>query len=106
MTVTQCRGCGGVVDIARAAAARFQQSESDTTSMYFHMLERLVEKAQQPDEVMRKIQGLVEKEPLGLQTTTVYFCPPCAEAMEKYGHISQMLAYPPIEGEPTKERTE
>ncbi len=95
MIVTTCRGCQGVVDVARAMEAKFQGSESDTMSMYFHMLERLVEKAQQPDEVMRKIQGFMEKEPQGVGTTIVYFCPLCAERMTKQGFISNtVFAYP------------
>ncbi len=101
MIVTTCRGCQGVVDVARAMEAKFQATESDTMSHYFRMLERLVEKAQQPDEVMRKIKGMIEEEPEGVGTTIVHFCPMCAETMMKHGFISNtVFAYPaPESGE-------
>ncbi len=102
MIVTTCRGCQGVVDVARAMEAKFQGSESDTMSMYFRMLERLVEKAQQPDEVMRKIHGFMEKEPQGAGTTIVHFCPMCAETMKNKGFISNLTTvfdFPPPEPE-------
>lgn len=98
MTVTTCRGCSGVVDVARATEAKFQASESDTMSNYFHLLERLVEKAQQPDEVMRKIKGMIEEEPEGVGTTIVYFCSLCAKTMTETGYISNVMsAYPIME---------
>lgn len=91
MTVTTCRGCGGIVDVARATSAEFRNQEAAVIGSYMGMLERLIEKASQPDEVLRKIKGMVEDEPAGISTTTIYFCPLCAKTMTETGYIPNVM---------------